>query len=140
MKQTGYVIKEKGAHITVQVLRATACGDKCSGCGAGCERELINVEVPNELNASIGNQVEIESESKKVLKLAFFVYILPLVGLLIGMLGVSFTLDAMGRVQHEGLMLLGGFVLFVIGMVIVKLIDHRMNHRNEEMFKMTRII
>lgn len=140
MKQTGYVIKEKGTDVTVQIVRATACGDKCSNCSAGCEKEVIDIDVLNRLDAKVGNYVEIESESKKVLKMAFLVYILPIIFMLAGMLGVSFLLENMGKEQNDLLMLGGGVFLFVVSMIIIKIIDKKMNRKKEEMFRMTKIV
>lgn len=76
MKQKGIVKEINGEFATVSVLRAEACSS-CSGrnfCGSARQAE---VRVKNAVSAQIGETVEIETPSEKVLGYAALVFLSP---------------------------------------------------------------
>lgn len=78
MREEGIVIKVHGDLCEVSVRRKTACGENCASCKAPCgAREQLCV-AKNVLGAAVGDRVAIEMDSRKVLKSAFLVYILPI--------------------------------------------------------------
>jgi len=78
MEQKGIVTQIIDDIAVVIVQRKSACGDNCAQC-SGCETTNIQVTVKNPLNAEVGNTVQIESDSTKILIAAFLLYILPLI-------------------------------------------------------------
>jgi len=79
MKQTGVVIEIIGNLAKVECDRQSAC-DMCenaSVCTEKCKKVYATAE--NTVNAEIGDFVEIETESKRVLKNAFIVFFLPVI-------------------------------------------------------------
>ena len=64
---------------TVSVKRDSACGHDCTSCGAcGIIDRPINFVAKNSIGAQVGEQVEIESETKKILVIASVVYLIPI--------------------------------------------------------------
>ncbi|SCY16656.1 SoxR reducing system RseC family protein [Alkaliphilus peptidifermentans] len=98
MDKIGTVLELKNEYAVVEIGRANSCGEKCSSCKSGCTPTGIKVTARNEVKADVGQIVILEMEKKRVLKAAFLIYILPLIGLIIGIIvgmwaGVKFEFE-----------------------------------------------
>lgn len=80
MTVTGVVVKTDCGRAVVRISRQSACGHSCGECRL-CDVKELEATVENSIGAKEGDSVEISSPSLSVLKKAFFLYILPLVGL-----------------------------------------------------------
>ena len=78
MRTEGIVKKLDGNLAVVSVIRRDSCGGNCSSCG-GCEKKEAVTYAENRINASVGDRVRLESDSKRVLGVAFLLYILPVI-------------------------------------------------------------
>ena len=78
MKEKGIVRSTENGICIVSVVRSGACGEDCANCSGACELKTRECTAVNTAGASAGDVVLIEMDSRKVLKSAFFVYILPL--------------------------------------------------------------
>ena len=68
----------------VEVLRGTACGDDCGSCEVCHYASKIRVEAKNPIGAQVGDRVEIETQTSRVLSAAVLVYVVPFVLFFIG--------------------------------------------------------
>ena len=79
MKNTAKVISVEDKIATVSVVRSSAC-EGCkqrSYCSQNsCVEEVVTSAI-NEVGASVGDTVEIESDSKGILGISFCVFVLP---------------------------------------------------------------
>lgn len=82
MKETGIVIKVKDGLCEVAVRRKTACGENCASCKAACSSREHICTARNLAGAKVGDRVTLETDSQKVLKSAFLVYISPILAFL----------------------------------------------------------
>ena len=57
----------------VEVLRGTACGDDCGSCEVCHYAPKIRVEARNAIGAAVGDKVEIETATSRVLGAAVLV-------------------------------------------------------------------
>ena len=92
MEQQGYIVEivdTKTAKLKMQ--RHSACAS-CGKCATTSEKKDIVVEVDNTIGAGLGDKVKVNMESVNVLKAAAIVYILPLMGLLLGTIATYFIL------------------------------------------------
>ena len=72
-----------GEEAQVSIKRETACGHDCTSCGAcGAQARPIIAEVKNPLGAQVGDDVDIETNTSRVLGLACVVYVVPIILLL----------------------------------------------------------
>jgi len=85
MTQNGVVTKllDRGRAM-VAVERTTACGGNCGGCEACVFDARLFVEAENAICAKPGEQVVLESETKRVLGAAALVYLLPVAMFFLG--------------------------------------------------------
>ncbi len=114
MTERGVVVKLKGKKATVQFDRRTAC-DSCHMCATTRDGMKVQIVIDNELNANIGDFVEVQMGEQFVLTAAVIVYIIPLILVGIG-IGVGSVLSQLAQI----LMSIGGLVL---GFVVAFLLD-----------------
>lgn len=128
MRQFGTVVTLEGATATVSVRRHASC-EKCGACGIG-SRPTVEVLARNEIDASIGDSVIMELESRTVFIASAIVYVVPLVlmvlGLLLGptvfgFLGVGVSPDAASAVL--------GLTMLVLAFVAVHIYDRKVSPR-----------
>lgn len=74
-----------GGYAEISVPRKSACGHDCEECaGCGMTGAAIHARAKNNAGAQPGDKVVVESSSKKLLGVAALVYLLPVVGFLLG--------------------------------------------------------
>ncbi|MEA4813514.1 MAG: SoxR reducing system RseC family protein [Oscillospiraceae bacterium] len=107
-----------GNYAKISVARQTACGhdcEHCSGCGITGGTKVYAV-AKNTIGAKVGDDVIVESSSKRVLGIVALVYVLPFVGFFIGYaLGAAAL--SLGDLMC-GLVGIIGFALFLIPALI----------------------
>ena len=92
MYEEGSVSRTDGEMALVRVTRGTAC-DNCATSGAckslGGGRDM-EMEATNIVGAKVGDRVRVEVPSSSVAKMAFLVYLIPIMSLVLGaMLGME---------------------------------------------------
>lgn len=114
MTQEAVVIKQMPDDMAeVLVIRASACGGNCASCG-GCKanREL-RVPARNGIGAVPGQRVTIETASPRIFGAIVLVYLMPMLGMILG-----YVLAALSG-AGEGLCVLGGFGGFALGVLLM---------------------
>ena len=72
-------------HAEISVPRKSACGHDCEECaGCGVSGVSVYVKALNTVGARPGQKVVVESSTKKLLGVVALVYLLPVVGFLLG--------------------------------------------------------
>ncbi len=140
MKQNGYVIREDGIMLTIQVIRTTACGDKCGNCSGGCDKRVIDIEVENTLCATCGDVVEIEPDASTIISAAFIIYIIPLGMLILSMGLLIYLFDYLGIILNELISLTVGLSFMALGYYVIHVVDKKSSEGRKSIFKMSKII
>ena len=81
MIKSGTVIKTENGKALLLIIRDSACGDNCAGCGI-CSREKT-LWVKNDADLKKGDSVEILLEKRNFLLMCIMAYLLPLAILLL---------------------------------------------------------
>ncbi len=139
MEQVGFVRKVIKNKVEVEVRRISGCGGGCKTC-SGCDTPSHRVIIPNTLNAKVGDLVEIKGETRNILKYALIVYMIPFSMLIIGILLSMNILKNQAISNYEPLSFLIGLIFMAIGYFIVKIIDKRIEKRDENIIRMTKIL
>ena len=72
-------------HAEISVPRKSACGHDCEECaGCGISGSAVFVRALNTCDAQPGQKVVVESDTKKLLRIVAFVYLIPVVLFLLG--------------------------------------------------------
>lgn len=75
----------EGGYAEISVPRKSACGHDCEECaGCGMTGAAIKAAAKNTVGAIPGQKVIVESSTKKLLGVVVLVYMLPVVGFLLG--------------------------------------------------------
>ena len=119
--------------VEVEVLRGTACGDDCESCGVCHYASKIRVEATNGVGAQLGDRVEIEARTSRILGAAVLVYVVPFIIFFIGYaIAASFSLG-------EGMCMLVSFAAFAVGMGVAVVVGRRQKN-NPITYNITRVI
>lgn len=120
MDQSGVVVAIKGKMAVVEVKRVSACGDKCSSCGGGCDTPVSRIEVANGKNATVGDLVTLNVSDKVMLQSTFLMYTLPLIGLIFGIVLASWLTPYWGLSSDLALLGTGLFFMGATYYVVAK--------------------
>ena len=115
MIRTGEVIQAEGETLSVCFSRLQSC-ENCGMCGSGKDSVLVLTG-----KAKVGDMVEVEMPDAKVLKASIVTYLIPLIGLVIGLVTGSLLYPA-----NDVTILIFGIIGFGLSMAVVKAIDRRL--------------
>ena len=121
-------------HVEISVPRKSACGHDCDE-SAGCGHSGVSVyaKALNTVGAKPGEKVVVESDTKKMLKIVSFVYLIPVVLFLAGYL-VMLAVTASVAVQYT-VAVLGA----VVGVLLAVWYDRRVKARGGLSFTIIRV-
>lgn len=108
-----------GATLQVCFSRMSACGD-CGMCGSGRNDAIATVKG----NAQVGDSVEVEMPDAQVLKASVLTYLVPLAGLILGLVFGSLLFPG----SDTGSLVMG-LGLLLVGLMLVKLLDRHLGKR-----------
>ena len=118
----------------VSVPRKSACGHDCEECaGCGVSGVSVYAKALNTVGAKPGEKVVVESDTKKMLKIVSFVYLIPVVLFLAGYL-VMLAVTASVAVQYT-VAVLGA----VVGVLLAVWYDRRVKARGGLSFTIIRV-
>lgn len=117
--------------VEVTVIRQTACGHSCDGCGhcAGKPRTVV-IYAGSDVPVALGDRVEVYSAGGTVLGTAALVYGLPVALFLLGYLLPGFL--------PEGWRYACGGIGFLLGLLAAVVWDRRMKWKAGAAYRITR--
>lgn len=122
MIETGKVVQCKNEFAQVRIGRNSACAS-CGKCGMTESQKFVDFFVQNDLNAQVGDVVQVEIPETNSVPLALVAYVLPLVpALALMFLGFGLNLP----VWAPMLLFAGGLAA---GFSVVVLIDKLRKHK-----------
>lgn len=140
MEQVGFVKNVVDGKAEVEVRRISSCGGGCKSC-SGCDTPIHIVTLSNDINAKVGDLVEIRGVAKDILKYTMIVYMIPFSMLLIGIIGGMKILQNYGVTNYEPLSFLIGIIFLALGYFIVKIFDNKIENKEDgTVMVMTKII
>lgn len=119
MNEQGIVKEVYEDHIDLSIIRHEACASCSAGslCHPGVEK-IIEVYTSNTAELSKGDKVNLEIEPEKVLMASFLVYVLPLLGM-----GLGITIATILNLSENytiAISFAGLFVMLLVLMIIEK--------------------
>ncbi|HLR21899.1 MAG TPA: SoxR reducing system RseC family protein [Tissierellaceae bacterium] len=140
MDQVGFVRKVEGDSMELEVRRMSGCGENCSNCSSSCDAPAHIITIENQLDAEVGDFVEIKGHSKNILMYTAIVYMIPLAFLIIGIAVGNSIFKSKGYSNYELLSFGTGMLSLAISLLIVKLIDKKMSVKKNSTLSITRIL
>lgn len=140
MDKVGFVKRIIDDNAELEIRRSSACGS-CKGCiGSSSEVKAHVITLRNNLDAKVGDLVELQGETKNVLKYMFIIYMIPFAFLVGGIVIGNSYFKSMGYDSFELLSFATGLFALFVSFFIVKSIDKKIAKSNKETIIMTRII
>ncbi len=116
MERIGEVVSVSGDELLVTFCRPTDC-EKCGACHGG--RSQMELKIKGK--AEKGDQVVVDMPTGNVLKASALAYMVPLVGLLGGMIAGYFTLGSL--MDRNLATIIGGGIGLPLGLLIIRMTD-----------------
>ena len=127
MEQYGLVIENKGETAVISLQRHLTC-ESCGRCGmlSGSDKREITVEVLNPIKAEAGQRVILETDDRQVLFISFMLYLVPLGGLVAGIVLWLSVAESLGLGGNQELWAAAvGFGLMAVVFALIRIWDRR---------------
>ncbi|MBF0204888.1 MAG: SoxR reducing system RseC family protein [Desulfamplus sp.] len=132
MTKEGIITKIIGKTAWVKTRRSKSC-DSCESrdsCGEHSRIQEMTIQIENSLNASTGDMVVVGFKSSPLLKIAFLLYVFPIILLIIGAAigeSISITLNTDKSLTS----LIAGILFFTISFLVIRLINNAWANKKE---------
>lgn len=140
MEQVGFVRKIEENKMELEIRRTSAWGDGCQDCSSSCEVEAHIVVVPNNINAKVGDLVEVQAKVGNLLKYTFILYMIPFIFLIAGIVIGNFLFESYNANSREMLSFVLGLVFVAFSLLILKVLDKRAEKSNDDTISATKIL
>lgn len=87
LEEYGTIVELKGKQVAVVICQRHSACDNCASSGSchiGDDTTTMLVEAFNAIGAQVGDRVKVVTSTKHFLQSSFMLYIVPIIGLLIG--------------------------------------------------------
>lgn len=133
LTQIGIVRKVEGHRAEIEIARSSSCGEKCSSCQGGCTGTGFTVVLENGIGAKEGDRVKIESKASNVVYSALFVYLVPVVMMILGMVyGSAFMQKVYPGVNPDIAGLVFGLAALLVFYLLLKTVDRWLARRGNK--------
>lgn len=131
MEEIGVVKSIEGVIARVMVEKRSAC-DQCTEGRCLVTDQGAIIEAVNRLKAKEGQKVRVIFRPYTYIKGSFLIYGIPAIALIIGAIfGKELLSDVISGVDPDLLSAFGGFGLFLIAFIAVRILSSRMERRTE---------
>ncbi|MDU1412670.1 MAG: SoxR reducing system RseC family protein [Clostridium sp.] len=114
MQEEGIVKKIYGDTAKVAFVKKGGCGGGCSSCKSGCPKDTIIVDLKNTQDATIGDRVLVDMDSKTFSNMAFWAYAFPAIVTVIALSLSIYLLNKFNVNNYEVYSILIGFIAMII--------------------------
>ncbi len=132
-------IMDRKALVRIQQSSGCTTCESRHSCDVASNKKKIVMEVANNLQAKIGDRVEISIPESSLLKLSLLVYLLPVVALLIGALMGSILAHPF-QTDSTLTSIIGGAIAMAVVFCVLKVLDRRTKTAEKYYPRMTRIL
>lgn len=133
MVEIGEVIKTEKGNATVSFERKTAC-DKCGMCAFNKDDMKVKLVLKNDVNAKVGDVVEVSMGDRFVLISAVIVYLIPLV-----LVGLGILVGTLCNLE-DYIQIILAVVGLVLGFVISAFVDKKLKKKKKYSPTITNIV
>jgi sigma-E factor negative regulatory protein RseC len=118
--------------------RCQSCSSR-EACGVSGGREM-HIDLENELGAAVGDRVEVSLPTRSLMKLAFLVYFLPVLALILGAYLGKLIGNEMLHIGSDIVPIISGGVAMALAFLGLRLLDRRLHAASDFRPRMTRIL
>jgi len=134
MDNIGRVVSTRGEYAKIEVIRSSACGEKCGSCKGGCTKTATYIDVVNTAGAQPSQFVMLEIDTRTVMGAAFLAYILPLIMLIVGIAVGTYSYSKLRLdFPSELFALIIGIIFLILSYRIIRYFDSK--YKSDEKIK-----
>lgn len=138
MKEMGQIVHVESEVATVRIQRRASCGS-CTACGMAKGQNEMYLKVANDLDAKLGDWVELDLKSVSFLKATTIIYLIPLISLIIGVI-IGYFIAGFFSANAELYGAVGGISFTILSFLGIRVMDPRFSKSGEYSPKMVSII
>ncbi|AEE96135.1 MAG: sigma-E factor negative regulatory protein RseC [Clostridiales bacterium] len=139
VEETGVVLELNGTQAKIGIQRSDAC-DKCGACRFADRNQQMILTVDNTINAKVGDEVQIELGSGRLLSATFIIYVIPLIALLAGVALGYWLAGALGAQSGDIYGAITGIALAALSFGLIKLFEPRIRKSGRYIPTIKRVI
>src|SRR5690554_212440 len=143
MIEIGRVIDINNGKATIKIERHSLCSkctNNCQLAGSNHERKELEVKLDNVVAARKGQLVKLEIEEKSLVLSSIIVYIIPLIGLILGYFaGTGIAPDTVSE-YREYFGIAGSLVLLLISFLCVRYLDRVIGRKGKFQPRLVEIV
>jgi sigma-E factor negative regulatory protein RseC len=146
--ETASVLKEEGVVESISQRKAVVriqSGGRCQSCGSreACGvsgGRAMQIDLDNELGAKVGDRVEVSLPTRSLMKLAFLIYFLPVLALILGAYLGKWMGNEILHIESDIAPIISGAVAMALAFLGLRLLDRRLHATSDFRPRMTRIL
>jgi len=124
----------------VRIQKSSACaGCDSHGSCMAMEDKTMLIELANELQANVGDRVELGMRSGSLIKLSLLIYFFPVIGFVAGAFIAAAWAESL-HIDSTTASLLGGIIVMAITFFVLKWLNRGAQDKGEYRPRMTRIL
>ena len=124
----------------VRIQKSSACaGCDSRGSCMAMEDKTMLIELANELQANVGDRVELGMRSGSLIKLSLLIYFFPVIGFVAGAFIAAAWAESL-HIDSTTASLLGGIIVMAITFFVLKWLNRGAQDKGEYRPRMTRIL
>lgn len=139
LEQIGFVRRIIDDKVELQVTRGSGCGS-CNGCAGGCETKPHFITLKNNIDAKVGDLVELKGETKSIVKYMFLIYAIPFVFFIAGIVIGDIYFKSINNPNFELLSFATGAVGLVVSFIFMRILDNRVAKKDKTTIVMTKVL
>lgn len=143
MNQVGQIVEIVNSDTAMLKMRRMSACAKCGKCKSigDSESQEIVVEVDNSIGAKVGDTVEVTMDNINILKATALVYVVPLIGLMLGVFVTYFILSSTKITTHieviSGVM---GIIVMLLSYLMLKVNDRKFKESKKFLPRVEKIL
>jgi sigma-E factor negative regulatory protein RseC len=146
--ETASVIKEEGVVESISQRKAVVriqTGGRCQSCGSreACGvsgGRAMQIDLDNELGARVGDRVEVSLPTRSLMKLAFLLYLLPVLALILGAYLGKWMGNEIFHIESDIVSIISGGAAMALVFLGLRRVDRRLHDTSDFRPRMTRIL
>jgi len=140
MLESGVVVEVDEDIATILFKRSSACA-KCGACKLASEEKNMYLKINNNLDAKVGDIVEVETNTNSVLTASVIAYVVPLIFLIIGVV-FGYYIDNTFKLLNnpDALGAIFGIVLVAVSYLGIKAFEPKFKKDKSFLPKMKEIL
>jgi len=139
VKETGIVVEVDGGRAKIAIQKSEMCS-QCGACRFADTNDRMVLTVNNDINAKIGDEVQIDLETSALLSATFIAYAIPLMAMIAGIV-IGYWIASFFKAANSDIYAaVAGLAFAILSFVVIRIMEPRLSKNKKYMPNIKRII